>query len=421
MKKIGSLSFFFIENNIDGIFIYYYLIKNNYVVALLDRNIESKLKNDLIKKYLPNYIITKKILKTEKYYKLQKLSKNYNIYNQVPIFQHKLHKELCLLMSTSVATGSPKLVKLSNTNLISNTKSIIKSLNIKSNDRTITTLEPFYTFGLSIINTHILKKSKIIINSKNFFEKEFWKKFTKYKINTFGTVAFMCEILRRLKFENFKLKNLKYITHAGGGINKDLYNYMIATSLKNKFKFISMYGQTEATSRIACMDWKFAKEKVGSSGKNIPGGSFFIKNKNNGEIYYEGKNIMMGYSYTYKDLKYKKKIKVLKTGDNGWIDKDGFLYILGRKDRYIKFFGNRINLEEIDNFLKDKKINSFTTLKKNHLTIYYTNNLSNRKIEKIVCKLLHANNRFIKAKKIVKFPLSASGKVLYKKINYEKY
>ena len=146
-------------------------------------------------------------------------------------------------MSTSGSTGSPKLVKLSYENINLNSNSICKFLKIKNNDTTITTLQPNYTYGLSIINTHINMNAKIILNRNSFFEKNFWEKCKKFKVNSFGAVSFMYEILKKLRFEKMDLPHIKYLTHAGGKLNNLIHNDILQMCEKNKIKFISMYGQ----------------------------------------------------------------------------------------------------------------------------------------------------------------------------------
>ena len=67
--------------------------------------------------------------------------------------------DLGLLLSTSGTTGSPKLVRLSYENYLNNSKDIIFSLDLKNNS-VITTLPFNYTYGLSVINTHLISGGK---------------------------------------------------------------------------------------------------------------------------------------------------------------------------------------------------------------------------------------------------------------------
>ena len=417
-KNSKSVIFLFIDNYKESILFYYELIKSENVPIILSPDLDDKSISVLLSKYKPNYILSLRKINfiKNKFLHIKNFNK-YFLYEEKIKNLHYPHKDLCLLMSTSGSTGSPKLVKLSYENINHNSNSICKFLKIKNNDTTITTLQPNYTYGLSIINTHINMNAKIILNRNSFFEKNFWEKCKKFKVNSFGAVSFMYEILKKLRFEKMDLPHIKYLTHAGGKLNNLIHNDILQMCEKNKIKFISMYGQTEATSRISFLPWKFSKKKISSIGKAIPGGEiFFMKNKYKGEICYKGKNIMIGYANNYKDLKTKEVIKTLYTGDFGWKDKDGFFYIEGRKDRYIKNFGHRINLDEIDNYLHECGYKTATIYKDNKFLIFYENNYDFNEIKKELLNKFNINQKNIKDKKIDQIPTTNSGKIKYSKL-----
>ena len=416
--KSKNIIFFLIENSKESISFYFQLIKSGTVPILFSSDTNEELLHNLYQKYEPNYILSCKKISLNKFkIKLLKKFNRYNLYSSIKKFNHQIHKDLCLMMSTSGSTGSPKLVKISYENVLENTKSICKFLSINEKHTTITTLQPHYTFGLSIINTHILQGAKIIINNNTLFEKNFWKKCLKFRVNSFGAVSFMYEILEKIKFEKFNLPDLKYLTHAGSKLNKPLHNYINNVCSKKNYKFISMYGQTEATSRISYLSWKYSKKKISSIGKAIPGGKLFIKDKKKiGEICYMGKNIMMGYANNFKDLNIKEKINILHTGDFGYKDHDNFFYLKGRKDRFIKIYGHRVNLDEIDNFLSNEGFKTCSILKKNKIIIYYEKNSLNLKIKNLISKKFNLSQNFFNTKELLKIPLTSSGKVKFSKL-----
>ena len=179
-----------------------------------------------------------------------------------------------LLISTSGSTGSPKLVRLSYKNIESNTNSIVKYLNIKKEDVTITTLPISYVYGLSVVNTHLSSGATIVLTNKSMVEKDFWKIVEKYSVNNFSGVPYNYTLIER--FKKFDLpKSIKYTTQAGGKMNTLLINKIINLYKKKKIKFIQMYGAAEATSRMSYLKWLCAPKKIGSIGKPIPGGKFF--------------------------------------------------------------------------------------------------------------------------------------------------
>ena len=166
-------------------------------------------------------------------------------------------------------------------------------------------------------------------------EKGFWTAFKKSKTTSFNGVPYTYEILNKIGFQNIKIKSLKYLTHAGGKIDKSKLREILKFCNKNNLKFYSMYGQTEASPRISYLKPKFSKNKIESIGKGIPGCKIYLVNELGkkimkpyieGEIVCEGKNVFMGYSKNYEDLIHsnQKNFK-LNTGDIGFFDKDSFL------------------------------------------------------------------------------------------------
>lgn len=417
-NKFKKIFFLFIENSKESILFYYQIIKANHVPILLSPDLDQNSIDILLNKYKPNYILSLKKLELikNKYRNIKNFNK-YLLYEENKKNNHNPHKDLCLLMSASGTTGSPKFVKISYENIYENTHSICKFLKIKSDDTIITTLQPNYTYGLSILNTHINMRAKIILNNNSIIEKNFWKKIDDFKVSTFGGVAFTYEMLQRIKFEKISTPSLQYITHAGGKLTPNLHKYILKICKIKSLKFISMYGQTEATSRISYLPWKYSNKKISSIGRAIPSGTLFIKGKKDkGEICYKGKNIMIGYAHDYKDLTKKEIIKTLYTGDYGHKDKDGFFYVDGRKDRYIKLFGHRINLDEIDYYLRDNGFITATIFNDNKFTVFYEGDYNINDIEKKITDKLKITKKYILIKKIKNIPMSNSGKIRFSKL-----
>ena len=419
-----SLVLILTSNTFDYLAIYIGLLKKKCVCILLDESINQNFLNKIINLYEPEFLFSNKqnningfsIIKNTSY-SLKKTSYH----------RKKINKDLCLLLSTSGSTGSSKFVRISYNNLSSNTKSISKYLKISSSDRLITTLSPSYTYGFSQINTHLANGASIILNNSSFFEKNFWNLFETYKPNNFGGVPFSFEILKKVKFEKRKLKDLKYITQAGGKLNRDLHSWIADVCKKNNIKFYAMYGSTEATSRMSYLDWKISKKKLGSIGKPIPGGKMWlIDNKNRiikkyfkqGKIVYKGKNVSMGYAENYKDLIKKDENKgYLVTGDVGYKDPQNFFFITGREKRFIKIFGNRINLDEIEDKLKEEGIICACNEKNDLLNMYIENKQKISAIEKFFSNKIIINRKYIKINLVKKIPRSSNGKIQYSKLS----
>ena len=297
---------------------------------------------------------------------------------------YNIDKDLMLLMSTSGSTGSPKLVKQSYQSILINSQSIIKYLKIKSKDITITTLPISYVYGLSVINTHLLSGAQIVLTNRSMVENNFWKSIRKFKVNNFSGVPYNYSIIEKI-LKSKVPPSIKYSTQAGGKMNHLLIRNIIGIYKKNKIKFFQMYGAAEATSRMSYLDWKYADKKIGSIGKAIPGGSFFLVNDKGqkikksfkkGELVYRGKNVFMGYAKKIEDLSSPDTNHgILKTGDVAYFDKKGFFYIVGRKNRYCKIYGVRVDLTELEKILLEQGIDAVMKEGGENKIIVYANNI----------------------------------------------
>lgn len=401
-------------NSFESIASYVSCIKNDIVSLLLSDDLEKSFLENILKSYKPKYILLpiklqnmfqfKEIVKFKKYVLLQTTFK----------IDYKINDDLILLLSTSGTTGTPKFVRQSYTNLSSNSNSIIEYLNIKSSHRAVTTLPTHYTFMLSIINTHLMVGASIVVTNYSMIQKEFYQLLKQEEITTISGVPFTFEMLKRLRFENLDLANVEYITQAGGKLADKLVEYFIVESQKKNIKFIVMYGQTEATARISYLPWKKAKEKIGSIGIAIPHGKITLADDN--ELIYSGENVTLGYASDCYDLQNGDDNQgLLHTGDIAQVDEDGFFYITGRKKRFVKIFGNRINLDEIDSILQNGGFEAITLGDDKNIIIYGVDNNKNETLTFLSKKLKLSKNIF-KYKAVEQILRNSAGKILYKEM-----
>ena len=342
--------------------------------------------------------------------------------------EFELHDELALLLTTSGSTGSPKLVRQSYKNIEANTKSIVKYLNIEETERAITTLPMNYTYGISIINTHLMTGACLILTEKGLMQKEFWQQLKENKATSFGGVPYTYEILERLRFFRMDLPSLKYLTQAGGKLSPDLHEKFAKWAIENDKKFIVMYGQTEATARMAYLPCEKSLEKYGSMGIAIPGGKFSLIDENGeeittpetvGELVYEGDNVTLGYAQCGDDLKKgDERGGRLVTGDMAKFDKDGFFYIAGRKKRFLKIYGNRVNLDETERLIKSnfKDIDCACTGTDDKMDIFITNPLYKEIVLKFISAKTGINHNAFTVNIISEIPKNEAGKTLYKEL-----
>ena len=422
--KKENLMFLICENNIESILFYLSSLKKNCALVLLEKNIAEINLNQLISKYEPRYIfVNKKNNYNFSRFNTKKIYMNYILLENKKKIKIKINKDLKILISTSGTTGNPKYVKLTKQNIDCNTLSILKFLKINKKDTTITTLPMNYVYGLSIINTHLLAGAKIVLNDYSVIDKKFWSSLIYNKITNINGVPYLYEILDKIKFLEKDLSSIRFFTQAGGKIDKRIQKKLITFCLKNKKKIFFMYGAAEATARMGYLPWKYVKEKFGSIGKAIQGGKFWLEDKSKkkikhnqklGELIYSGKNVSPGYAKSYEDLNENNNCNILRTGDYAKRDKDGFYYLLGRSDKFIKIQGNRLNLEDIEMYTSSFGIKSICKLnKKNKIAIFVEKDVDEKMLlKKIKNKItVHPSNFLIQ--KITKFPINKNLKISY--------
>jgi acyl-CoA synthetase (AMP-forming)/AMP-acid ligase II len=147
---------------------------------------------------------------------------------------------------------------------------------------------------------------------------------------------------------------LQTVTQAGGGLAEPLVRKLHELAQRRGLRFFVMYGQTEATARISYVPAEKLGEKIGSIGVPIPGGSLEIDSAT-GELIYTGANVMLGYAECREDLAKGDDLNgVLRTGDLARKDKDEFFYITGRLKRFLKLFGKRFSLDEMERIVQQR-------------------------------------------------------------------
>lgn len=424
MNNVGRLVFVISDNSIESIICYIACIQNKIPLMLIDACASDKDIMDLINAYHPKNIWQPKGCKYYKNFNVTGRFGNYILFsnnNKIPFYQ--INKNLALLMLTSGSTGARKTVRLSYDNLQSNTKSIIEALDIQSDDVAMVMLPICYAYGLSIINTYLSVGAKLLISNYKIIENKFWKFFSVHNGTAICGVPYMYEMLKKVRFDKLPLNNLKLITQAGGALKEETQQYLLEYAKKENIKLAIMYGQTEATARMSCFFLDQHPEKINSVGRVIPKGQFKIDKKYNekyGQILYQGKNVFMGYADSYRDL-YKEDLNKgkLYTGDEGYLDKDGYLYITGRINRIAKVLGKRLSLDDLES--KISKLSGeevYCIDGKEHIVVYSQRECNWDKVKNII-KALNFNYKLFHFLELDTIPYNANGKVSYKEM--EKY
>ncbi|WP_373291920.1 AMP-binding protein [Nocardia pneumoniae] len=266
---------------------------------------------------------------------------------------HRLHPELALLLSTSGSTGSPKLVRLSATNLRANAAAIAEYLAIGPGDCAATTLPMYYCYGLSVVHSHLLRGASLLLSDRSVLDTEFWRAFRDCRATSFAAVPYTIDLLDRIGFVGMTLPHLRYVTQAGGRLAPDRVREYAALGRRSGWDFVVMYGQTEATARMAYLPAHLATEHPDCIGIPIPGGEFTLEPieedpDGTGELIYHGPNVMLGYARSARDLALGRTIGSLRTGDLARRTPEGLYQVVGRRSRFAKIFGLRIDLERLE-------------------------------------------------------------------------
>lgn len=427
-----TVIFLVCRNCIESICAYIGALRNGIVPVMINEEMNRELFYNLYNIYKPAYLYGPENWNNLEQSNPERIGKyrEFVMYRTGFKERHKLNDKLALLLTTSGSTGSPKLVRQSYVNIVSNARAIAEYLELNEGERPITTLPMNYTYGLSIINSHLLVGAAILLTDYTLLNREFWNFFKEEGATSFGGVPYTYEILKKLRFFRMELPSLKTMTQAGGKLSPELHKEFARYAEENNKRFVVMYGQTEATARMAYLPWNKSIEKCGSMGIAIPGGKLWLRDEEGnavtksdviGELIYEGENVTLGYAETAEDLeKDDERRGVLETGDMAKCDSDGYFYIVGRKKRFLKIFGNRVNLDEAERMIKEE----FTELDcacaglddKLYVFVTIQEDRTIQAVKRFLAQKTGLNPTAFSVKAIDKLPKNEAGKTLYKNL-----
>lgn len=394
------------DNDLDTLVAYLAALQHKHALLLVDVKLGEQQLQGILEVYQPNVSIKQGQIKA-----INPLSIN-------------LHQDLALLLSTSGSTGSPKQVALSQTNLQANAESILAYLPIKASDKTLTTLPFAYSYGLSVINSHLLAGACVVLNKEPPTSRAFWQTFEQQQIASLAGVPYSWQMLIRLGFTRKAHPHLRYFTQAGGKLESAAVSQLTDYAQANQTPFFIMYGQTEATARMAYLDPQKLLQKPDSIGQPIPGGRFALKdqagnciqsNEQSGELYYQGANTMLGYTENQADLANFEPAEWLATGDLAYRDGECDYFINGRLKRIIKPFGQRINLDELEQWLGQHGHRAICIGNDKGLLVVAQMGDDERPIAMDIARFLTLNVNVIKVLNVVELPLLNNGKPDYQK------
>jgi long-chain acyl-CoA synthetase len=347
-----ALVFIFCRNDAFSVVSYLACLQRGHAAALLDADASPALQQRLVDLYEPDWILASEGGAWGGPYLRRELSGGHLLRRGVP-GPVRPFPGLSLLLSTSGTTGSPKFVRLSDLNLASNAESIASYLELGPGERALAHLPLHYSYGLSVLNSHLRAGATVVLSRAGLLQPAFWRTMAQERCTSLAGVPYTFSMLTRLRFERMDLPCLRTLTSAGGAL--DMASVLRYDSLMKSRagRLFVMYGQTEATARMSYLPPESLPEKAGSVGIAIPGGA--LRLREDGEVVYSGPNVSLGYANGPADLSLGDERRgVLETGDIGTLDAHGFLTLTGRKSRFSKVFGLRISLDEVEQRVRSR-------------------------------------------------------------------
>ncbi|RIK17417.1 MAG: AMP-dependent synthetase [Acidobacteria bacterium] len=273
-----------------------------------------------------------------------------------PAPRHLVHPDLALLLSTSGSTGSPKLVRLSHRNVTSNASAIAGALGLTASDRGVTSLPLHYCYGLSVLHSHLTVGASVALTTASVLDEEFWSVVDGRGVTDIAVVPHMVELMETTGVLERPHPSLRLLTQAGGRLAPDRVERTARLGAEHGWGLSVMYGQTEATARIAVHEPAAALTAPDAVGRPVPGSTVVLDRSvpeadadaGTGEVVVRGPGVMMGYAEHPDELALGPMLTELRTGDLGRVDDDGVLRVVGRRSGFVKVLGLRIDLARVE-------------------------------------------------------------------------
>ncbi|MEU9826327.1 AMP-binding protein [Micromonospora chersina] len=329
---------------------------------------------------------------------------------------HELHPDLALLLSTSGSTGSPKLVRLSSANLQANAEAIAEYLDIRDTDRAATTLPLHYCYGLSVVNSHLLRGAALILTGLSVTHRCFWELFRAERGTSLAGVPYTFDLLDRVAFDRMYLPHLRHVTQAGGRLDPERVARYAALGRRQGWRFFVMYGQTEATARMAYLPPELAERRPEAIGVPIPGGSFRLRalpdrpEPDTGELVYAGPNVMLGYAERSSDLALGRTVEELPTGDVARRGSDGLYEIVGRTAEFVKIFGLRVDPRRVEDRLRVAGVEAYCVGTDRELVVAVAGGHRPERVRRLAATAAGLPGRVVRVHLLSELPRLGNGK-----------
>lgn len=337
------------------------------------------------------------------------------------------HPDLAVLLSTSGTTGEAKWVKLSFRNVQSNAASIAEYLTLSSEDRAPMALPFQYSYGMSVVNSHLAVGAALVLCEGSVVDAAFWETFERTGCTSLAGVPHSFELMEQAKIRTDSLGSLRYMTQAGGRLDPDRVLAWTARGKAEGWDFFVMYGQTEAAPRISYLPPSLVEETPDAIGVPVPGGHMWVATEAgdpvedgaDGELMYQGPNTMMGYATSDANLIHPQGTDILKTGDIARRLPNGTFKIVGRIKRFVKLYGLRVSLDEVEKHLRGTGYDAVCSARGDSLYVLLVGATDSaaRSVEQDLVSWLKLPPGSFHVHAVDAVPRQASGKVDYRAID----
>jgi acyl-CoA synthetase (AMP-forming)/AMP-acid ligase II len=263
--------------------------------------------------------------------------------------------DLAALMSTSGSTGIPRFVMVTHGNLIANTEAIVRSQQLAADERAMLILPVSYCFGASVMQSHLYQGGGVVFDRRFMFPDKVLQSVARFDCTTLAGVPTVYNVLlRRSSIRQIAMPSLRRFLQAGGALAPEKVDEMRAAF--PAAKFYVMYGQTEATARISCLEPERWVQKRGSVGRPLNNlrvrivdeGGTELAAMQVGDLLVQGPSVCSGYWNDREETRRVFSEGWLRTGDLARRDEDGYLWIEGRQGAFLKMRGVRVSFSEVE-------------------------------------------------------------------------
>jgi acyl-CoA synthetase (AMP-forming)/AMP-acid ligase II len=264
---------------------------------------------------------------------------------------------VALVLHTSGTTSRPKIVPLTQSNLYTSAHNISTTLALSENDRCLNVMPLFHIHGLIGVLLSSLTVGASVVCTPGFEAPKFFEWFKAFCPTWYSAVPTMHQAILARASTHHCPSQLRFIRSSSAALPPQ-----VLADLENVFNapVIEAYGMTEASHQMASNPLPPLSRKPGSVGMAagpeiaiMDEAGHLLSSGTLGEIVIRGANVTRGYENNPKANQSAFTNGWFRTGDQGYLDSDGYLFITGRLKEIINRGGEKISPREVDEILMD--------------------------------------------------------------------